>query len=70
MYQISTLVYDYSLIIITIMDPDYPSRKLTCLLKKGTILHNGELTWNLKITKLQRKAIFQTSIIVFQPLIS
>ena len=29
------------------------------------VLHPGRLTWNLQITHLERKMIFQTSIIVF-----
>ena len=29
-------------------------------------IHPGRLTWNLKITYLKRKIIFQTSIIMFQ----
>ena len=29
------------------------------------MLHSGRLTWNLKITYLKRKIIFQTSIIMF-----
>ena len=33
------------------------------------VTHPGKLTWNLKITPLKRKIIFQTSIIVFQPFI-
>ena len=32
-------------------------------------LHPGRLTWNLKITHLERNMIFQTSMIMFQPLI-
>ena len=31
----------------------------------GFQLHPGRLTWNLQITRLERKMIFQTSIIVF-----
>ena len=30
------------------------------------ILHPGRLTWNLKITHLERKMIFQTSMIMFR----
>ena len=33
------------------------------------IIHPGRLTWNLQITHLERKMIFQTSMIMFQPLI-
>ncbi len=33
------------------------------------MLHPGKLTWNLEITPLKREIIFQTSMIVFQPLI-
>ena len=36
---------------------------------KGWRLHPGRLTWNLQITHLERKMIFQTSMIMFQPLI-
>ena len=32
-------------------------------------LHPGRLTWNLQITHLETKMIFQTSMIMFQPLI-
>ena len=32
-------------------------------------LHPERLTWNLQITRLERKMIFQTSMIMFQPLI-
>ena len=32
-------------------------------------IHPGRLTWNLQITNLERKMIFQTSMILFQPLI-
>ena len=28
-------------------------------------IHSGKLPWNLQITRLQRKLIFQTSILVF-----
>ena len=32
-------------------------------------VHPGNFTWNLKVTQLKRKIIFQTSIFWFQPLI-
>ena len=32
-------------------------------------VHPGRLTWNLRITHFERKMIFQTSMIMFQPLI-
>ena len=32
-------------------------------------LHPGRITWNLQITHLERKMIFQTPMIMFRPLI-
>ena len=43
------------------------SKKTMKLVKYS--LHHGRLTWNLLINHLERKMIFQTSMIVFQPLI-
>ena len=37
--------------------------------QKSSNLHPGRLTWNLQITHLEKKLIFQTSMIMFQPLI-
>ena len=37
-----------------------PQKDITSL-----VLHPGRLTWNLEITHLERKMIFQTSMIMF-----
>ena len=37
--------------------------------QRSISLHPGRLTWNLQITHLERKMIFQTSMLMFQPLI-
>ena len=36
-----------------------------CFFWGGGFIHPGRLTWNLQITHLERKMIFQTSMIMF-----
>ena len=38
-------------------------------LKGQTTLHPGRLTWNLQITHLERKMIFQTSMIMLRSML-
>jgi len=47
-----------------------PAMKILCLPNEICYVefdvHPGNLTWNLQITQLERKMIFQTSMIMFQ----
>ena len=47
------------------MTRSYPKVGLREKLHKHVDLHPGRLTWNLQITHLERKMIFQTSLIMF-----